>query len=301
MLDVKAGGEFMYRRIGKLVRRLLVVVTALAVVFIVGMRTKCEPVLTAVRRMNRAFWNPRAMETAGTPGAYASVVRPVGRKSGRPYETPVVTVPTETVPLVATNRFTIGGPVTGIEPAQTLGLQDVPHGRGGQADLERDVIGAPPPLLAEPNHFTASPRGRRIGERCGRDDRSRKPSAPSARNRSRHSRTVLASTALAGSAGAPESSARLGRRHLASSPAGSERDFRPLSSGHRPAKLERCDHSVGIRCSEPRGTPRDSLAGGGSRSPCCLSRSLGARAGVTIQRLTMRPVTIPRPCSTASG
>jgi deazaflavin-dependent oxidoreductase (nitroreductase family) len=33
--------------------------------------------------------NPRQMKTAGTPGAYASVIRHEGRTSGRPYETPV--------------------------------------------------------------------------------------------------------------------------------------------------------------------------------------------------------------------
>src|SRR5450759_1555292 len=33
-------------------------------------------------------------ESAGTAGAYASVIRCCGRKSGRPYETPVVPVPT---------------------------------------------------------------------------------------------------------------------------------------------------------------------------------------------------------------
>ncbi len=34
----------------------------------------------------------------------------------------------------------------------------------------------------------------RFGDRCGRDDRSRSPAEPSARNRSRHLRTVFAST-----------------------------------------------------------------------------------------------------------
>ena len=64
-------------------------------VFLIGMRTKNPPVLGAVRRMNRAFWNPRAMETAGTPGAYASIVRHVGRSSGQDYETPIGAVPTD--------------------------------------------------------------------------------------------------------------------------------------------------------------------------------------------------------------
>lgn len=68
---------------------LLLVLLVIGIVFLVGMRTKSPPVINAVRRFNRAFTNPRAMKSAGTPGAYASVIRHVGRASGRPYETPV--------------------------------------------------------------------------------------------------------------------------------------------------------------------------------------------------------------------
>lgn len=69
---------------------LLIVVLVIGVVFFVGMRTKSPLVQNTVRRFNRAFGNPHQMKTAGTPGAYASVIRHVGRKTGRPYETPVV-------------------------------------------------------------------------------------------------------------------------------------------------------------------------------------------------------------------
>lgn len=71
------------------------VVVAVAVTFVVGMRTKSPTVQRAVRRMNKAFWNPRAMETAGSPGAYASVVHHVGRRSGTTYRTPIVPVRTD--------------------------------------------------------------------------------------------------------------------------------------------------------------------------------------------------------------
>lgn len=60
-----------------------------------GMRTKSDAILTRVRHLNRQVFNPRAMRTAGQPGAYASIVRHVGRTSGAPYETPVVAVPTD--------------------------------------------------------------------------------------------------------------------------------------------------------------------------------------------------------------
>jgi deazaflavin-dependent oxidoreductase (nitroreductase family) len=68
---------------------LVAVLVVIGIVFFVGMRTKSPAVQRAVRRFNRAFTNPHAMKTAGTPGVRASIVRHVGRSSGRPYETPV--------------------------------------------------------------------------------------------------------------------------------------------------------------------------------------------------------------------
>jgi deazaflavin-dependent oxidoreductase (nitroreductase family) len=59
-----------------------------------GMRGKWPAVLDFQRKVNRRVVNPRQMRTAGTSGAYAGIVRHVGRRSGRPYETPVVPLPT---------------------------------------------------------------------------------------------------------------------------------------------------------------------------------------------------------------
>ena len=73
------------RSVGVLVGALV----AVGIVFMIGMRTKYPPVLKAVRQMNRSFWNPRAMRTAGQPGAVASVIQHRGRTSGTPYETPI--------------------------------------------------------------------------------------------------------------------------------------------------------------------------------------------------------------------
>lgn len=74
---------------------LIAVLLALAVIFVLGMRTKWPPVLNVVRGLSRAVFNPRQMKTAGTPGAYASVIRHHGRATGAPFETPVVALPTE--------------------------------------------------------------------------------------------------------------------------------------------------------------------------------------------------------------
>jgi deazaflavin-dependent oxidoreductase (nitroreductase family) len=74
------------------------VVVALAligIVFVAGMRRKSPAVLRTVRRFNRVIVNPRTLATAGTPGAYASVIGHVGRRTGRPYRTPVVAEPTD--------------------------------------------------------------------------------------------------------------------------------------------------------------------------------------------------------------
>ena len=79
----------LWRPIVTLVVGLVLVLIASGIVFFVGMRTKSPLVRNTVRRFNRAFMNPHQMKTAGTPGAYASVIRHVGRTTGRSYETPV--------------------------------------------------------------------------------------------------------------------------------------------------------------------------------------------------------------------
>ena len=84
----------MLRRLAKLAGGLSVVLAVIGVVFVVGMRTKSPPVLNAVRRSGRAT-KPLALRSSGTPGGIASVVRHVGRTSGREYETPVQAVATD--------------------------------------------------------------------------------------------------------------------------------------------------------------------------------------------------------------
>lgn len=80
----------MWREIATVVVGLALVLVAIGVVFFVGMRTRSPLVRNVVCRFNRAFGNPHQMKTAGTAGAYASVIRHVGRKTGRSYETPMV-------------------------------------------------------------------------------------------------------------------------------------------------------------------------------------------------------------------
>ncbi len=56
---------------------------------IVSMRTKFSPALTAIRRMNRRFANPRVLRTAGTADSGRAVIRHTGRSTGRIYRTPI--------------------------------------------------------------------------------------------------------------------------------------------------------------------------------------------------------------------
>jgi deazaflavin-dependent oxidoreductase (nitroreductase family) len=79
--------------VGKALRAVCCLLVGIGVVFVVGMRTKSPPVLNAVRRTSRAM-KRFPLKTAGTVGADASVVRHVGRTSGRSYETPVRAVRT---------------------------------------------------------------------------------------------------------------------------------------------------------------------------------------------------------------
>jgi deazaflavin-dependent oxidoreductase (nitroreductase family) len=91
------GGFMVIKAVGSVAG---VIVLVLAV-FVIGMRLKLAPVRNAVRRVNRTVTNPRVLRTAGTAGEQTSVIRHVGRTSGRPYQTPVDLVPTRTGFLIA--------------------------------------------------------------------------------------------------------------------------------------------------------------------------------------------------------
>jgi deazaflavin-dependent oxidoreductase (nitroreductase family) len=84
----------MFITIVRVVAGLAAVAAVLWLAFTVSFRTKFRPVQNAIRRTNRKVLNPRQLRRAGKPGAWASVVRHVGRSSGTAYRTPVVTVPT---------------------------------------------------------------------------------------------------------------------------------------------------------------------------------------------------------------
>lgn len=84
----------MWRFIRRLICRVLLVVAATGTVFVVGMRRKWPAVLNPVRKLGRAS-RPFALKKSGSPGAKASVIRHIGRISGRAHETPVDAVGTD--------------------------------------------------------------------------------------------------------------------------------------------------------------------------------------------------------------
>lgn len=69
-------------------------VIATLVLQILTARTGWKPGVTAIRKFTRVM-NRRQMRTAGQPGAYAAVIRHVGRRTGVRYETPVGVVETD--------------------------------------------------------------------------------------------------------------------------------------------------------------------------------------------------------------
>jgi deazaflavin-dependent oxidoreductase (nitroreductase family) len=84
----------MLRALRRLIGTVLFGVALALIVFVVGMRMKSPAVIDTVRRISRAS-KPYVLRTAGQPGAPASVVRHVGRTSGREYETPVTAIATD--------------------------------------------------------------------------------------------------------------------------------------------------------------------------------------------------------------
>lgn len=69
--------------------------------FVLGMRAKSPLIQGPIIWVSKRWMNRRQMRSAGTPGAYAGVIRNVGRVSGRAYETPVSIVAAGDAFLVA--------------------------------------------------------------------------------------------------------------------------------------------------------------------------------------------------------
>jgi hypothetical protein len=153
----------------------------LATVFVLGMRAKSPLVLRPLFAISRRWLNPWQLRRAGRPGAYASIIRHRGRRTGRSYETPVGVVPMDDDFLVMLpygsgtqwlRNVLAGGEATG--SCRAAGDHPVPHCRRAILRLRSSVLAvvcrdAVPPAPSRPGlgHSRAAARCRsgRAGRR----------------------------------------------------------------------------------------------------------------------------------------
>ncbi len=130
------------------------VVLALATIVIAvvaGLRRKSPAVRRAVRRFIRVVVNPRMLTRAGTPGAYASVIRHVGRTTGRHYRTPVVAERTDDGFVIA---LPYGTTANWVKNVMASGSATIVH-EGETYPVDRPEI---LPLALMAAHFPAKDR-----------------------------------------------------------------------------------------------------------------------------------------------
>lgn len=139
----------MFMQVATLAGALFVGVLAIALVFLLGMRTKSPLVLRPLIRLQRAIINPKQMRSAGTPGAYASVIRHRGRTSGKSYETPVGVVADDDGFLIA---LVYGSRTNWLQNVLASGSATIVH-EGQTYEVDQPEI---VPMKAVAARFTAS-------------------------------------------------------------------------------------------------------------------------------------------------
>jgi len=123
-------------------------VVLIAIVYVLGMRAKSPLVLRPLIRLQRALINPRQLQSAGTPGAYASVIRHHGRVSGRAYETPVGAVPVADGFLIA---LVYGSRTNWLQNVLASGSATIVHDGHAYAVDRPEIV----PMRAVAGEFTA--------------------------------------------------------------------------------------------------------------------------------------------------
>lgn len=84
-----------------LIAALVLGVAAIGLIFVLGMRAKWPIVQGGIIWLGKHGFNKIQLKTAGTPGAYAAIIRHRGRVSGQTYETPVGAFATGDTILIA--------------------------------------------------------------------------------------------------------------------------------------------------------------------------------------------------------
>ena len=142
------------KALARLMGFVVVALGASAAVFFFGMRSKSPTVLNAVRRASRAT-KGYVLPVAGTPGSPYCIIRHVGRKSGRTYETPAQPAPTDEGFAIA---LPYGPNTDWLKNVLAAGGATVVFD-GETHELERPEIVS----IAEANHFFP-PRDQRVHE-----------------------------------------------------------------------------------------------------------------------------------------
>jgi deazaflavin-dependent oxidoreductase (nitroreductase family) len=125
---------------------------ALAIAFVMGWRKKSGLVLGPIVWMSKKVMNPMQMRSAGTPGAYASIVRHRGRVSGAEYETPVGVVANGDAFLVA---LPYGSRTQWLRNVLAAGSATLVH-EGNTYQVDRPELIA---MATVADRFSASDRG----------------------------------------------------------------------------------------------------------------------------------------------
>ena len=130
---------------------LILGLVAIALAVVVGWRAKSPVVLKPFIRLQRALINPRQMQTAGTPGAYAAVIRHHGRISGQAYETPVGAVATDTGFVIA---LVYGSRTNWLQNVLASGSATIVHEGHTFAVDQPEIV----PMQVAQAHFPAADR-----------------------------------------------------------------------------------------------------------------------------------------------
>jgi len=130
----------------------VLLLAALAIAFVMGWRKKSGLVLGPIVWMSKKVMNPMQMRSAGTPGAYASIVRHRGRVSGAEYETPVGVVANGDAFLVA---LPYGSRTQWLRNVLAAGSATLVH-EGNTYQVDRPELIA---MATVADRFSASDRG----------------------------------------------------------------------------------------------------------------------------------------------
>jgi deazaflavin-dependent oxidoreductase (nitroreductase family) len=129
----------------------VVALGALGGAFVLGWRAKSPLVLGPIVAFSKRFMNPSQMRTAGTPGAYAGIIRHRGRVSGAAYETPVGIVPDGDAFLVA---LPYGSRAQWLRNVLAAGSATVVHEGSTYRVAAPEVV----PMKSVAGHFSPSDR-----------------------------------------------------------------------------------------------------------------------------------------------